>query len=121
MTRRSCGPLHLIPGVDPNFRLLATPIAVISGITYNFLPFMTLPVYVAVEKVDFRLVEAAKRPLRRARGARAAASPGALVGGGLATVLGIVFGWEPGAVRVRRRHRRRRDRLVLHLRSRSCG
>ena len=38
----------------------ATPIAVISGITYNFLPFMTLPLYVALEKVDIRLVEAAK-------------------------------------------------------------
>ncbi len=32
----------------------------IAGITYNFLPFMTLPIYVALEKVDVRLVEAAK-------------------------------------------------------------
>jgi len=52
--------IHLIPGVPEEFRLLQTPIAVISGITYAFLPFMTLPVYVALEKVDIRLVEAAR-------------------------------------------------------------
>jgi spermidine/putrescine transport system permease protein len=40
-------------------RLLATSAAVIAGITYNFLPFMVLPLYVALEKVDHRLVEAA--------------------------------------------------------------
>ena len=42
------------------FRLLATPAAVIAGITYNFLPFMTLPLYVALEKIDRRLLEAAE-------------------------------------------------------------
>jgi spermidine/putrescine transport system permease protein len=36
------------------------PIAVVAGITYNFLPFMTLPIYVSLEKVDKRLVEAAE-------------------------------------------------------------
>jgi spermidine/putrescine transport system permease protein len=46
--------------VSDDFRLLATPIAVVAGITYNFLPFMTLPLYVALEKVDVRLLEAAK-------------------------------------------------------------
>ena len=40
-------------------RLLASSTAVIAGITYNFLPFMTLPLYVALEKVDPRLLEAA--------------------------------------------------------------
>ncbi len=45
--------------LDAGFRLIATPIAVISGLTYNFLPFMILPLYVAIEKVDPRLVEAA--------------------------------------------------------------
>ena len=43
-----------------DFRLLATPAAVIAGITYNFLPFMTLPLYVALEKIDKRLIEAAE-------------------------------------------------------------
>ena len=33
--------------------------AVISGLTYNFLPFMVLPLYVAIEKIDPRLIEAA--------------------------------------------------------------
>ena len=41
-----------------SFRLLATPIAVIAGITYNFLPFMTLPLYVALEKIPPSLLEA---------------------------------------------------------------
>src|SRR3954447_12433556 len=40
-------------------RLLATPFAVVAGITYNYLPFMTLPLYVSLEKIDKRLLEAA--------------------------------------------------------------
>jgi spermidine/putrescine transport system permease protein len=40
-------------------RLLATTFAVVAGITYNFLPFMALPLYVSLEKIDRRLVEAA--------------------------------------------------------------
>jgi spermidine/putrescine transport system permease protein len=42
-----------------NGRLLATRTAVITGITYNFLPFMALPLYVSLEKIDRRLIEAA--------------------------------------------------------------
>ncbi len=45
--------------VDEGFRLIATPIAVLSGLTYNFLPFMVLPLYVALEKIDPRLIDAA--------------------------------------------------------------
>ena len=41
-------------------RLLATSTAVVAGITYNFLPFMALPLYVALEQVDQRLLEAAQ-------------------------------------------------------------
>jgi spermidine/putrescine transport system permease protein len=40
-------------------RLLDTGTAVIAGITYNFLPFMALPLYVSLEKIDRRLIEAA--------------------------------------------------------------
>jgi spermidine/putrescine transport system permease protein len=40
-------------------RLLATTFAVIAGITYNFLPFMALPLYVSLEKIDKGLIEAA--------------------------------------------------------------
>ena len=40
-------------------RLLATPFAVIAGLIYNFLPFMTLPLYASLDKVDYRLIEAA--------------------------------------------------------------
>ena len=45
--------------LDHAFRFLATPAAVIFGLTYNFLPFMILPLYVALEKIDRRLIEAA--------------------------------------------------------------
>jgi spermidine/putrescine transport system permease protein len=41
-------------------RLLATPGAVVGGLTYNFLPFMVLPIYVSLEKIDRNLVDAAK-------------------------------------------------------------
>src|SRR3954454_8830262 len=40
-------------------RLLASTKAVVAGITYNFLPFMALPLYVSLEKIDRRLIEAA--------------------------------------------------------------
>jgi spermidine/putrescine transport system permease protein len=39
-------------------RLLATPVAVIAGLTYNFLPFMVLPLFASVDKIDHRLIEA---------------------------------------------------------------
>ncbi len=41
-------------------RLLSTSWAVIGGLTYNFLPFMILPLYVSLEKIDPRLMEAAR-------------------------------------------------------------
>jgi len=44
----------------PDGRLLATTFAVISGIVYNFFPFMALPLYVSLEQIDGRLLEAAK-------------------------------------------------------------
>jgi spermidine/putrescine transport system permease protein len=45
--------------VSSGGRLLASRTAVIAGITYNFLPFMALPLYVSLEKIDRRLIEAA--------------------------------------------------------------
>jgi ABC-type spermidine/putrescine transport system, permease component I len=54
------GPLKDIGLLPPGFRVLATPFAVVAGITYNFLPFTALPLYVALERIDKRLVEAAK-------------------------------------------------------------
>jgi spermidine/putrescine transport system permease protein len=53
------GPLKDLGLLDPNFHFLATPASVIFGLTYNFLPFMILPLYVALEKIDRRLIEAA--------------------------------------------------------------
>ena len=44
--------------LEQSFRFLATPASVIFGLTYNFLPFMVLPLYVALEKIDRRLIEA---------------------------------------------------------------
>jgi spermidine/putrescine transport system permease protein len=46
--------------VSGDGRLLATTGAVIAGLTYNFLPFMILPIYASLERMDTSLIEAAK-------------------------------------------------------------
>jgi spermidine/putrescine transport system permease protein len=51
--------LHAI-GLAPSGHILATGPAVIAGLTYNFLPFMILPLYASLERIDARLIEAAK-------------------------------------------------------------
>ncbi|WP_237751122.1 ABC transporter permease [Streptomyces collinus] len=53
------GPLKHLGVLPADFHVLATPYAVIGGLTYNFLPFMVLPVYVALERVDAKVIEAA--------------------------------------------------------------
>lgn len=62
------GPLNWL-GIMDNGRLLNTPTAVIGGLTYNFLPFMVLPLYVSLEKIDPRLVDAAQDLYSSAAGA----------------------------------------------------
>lgn len=47
--------MHL---VRADFHVLATPFAVIAGLTYNFFPFMLLPIYVALDRLDPRLLDA---------------------------------------------------------------
>jgi spermidine/putrescine transport system permease protein len=91
------GPLKDLGLVPEDFRLLATPVAVISGITYNFLPFMTLPIYVAIEKVDGRLVEAAK-DLYAGPWRPGGLVVGGFIGGTLAAVLGLIFDWSVPAM-----------------------
>ena len=54
------GFLQGIHVLDEDGRLLATTFAVVCGITYNFFPFMALPLYVSLEQIDPRLLEAAK-------------------------------------------------------------
>jgi spermidine/putrescine transport system permease protein len=49
--------IHLIPGEG---RILSTSWGVVNGLVYNFLPFMILPIYVSLEKIDVRLIEAAR-------------------------------------------------------------
>ena len=81
------GPLKDLGILGPDFRVLATPAAVVAGIAYNFLPFMTLPIYVSLEKIDTRLVEAAKDLFAgpwRPGGAIAGGVVGALLAGILA-------------------------------------
>lgn len=47
-------------GLAPSGHVLATGGAVIAGLVYNFLPFMILPIYASLERIDVRLIEAAK-------------------------------------------------------------
>jgi len=49
--------LHILP---QNYHVLATSTAVVAGIAYNFLPFTALPLYVALERIDPRLLEASR-------------------------------------------------------------
>ncbi len=50
--------LQFLQLVGDDGRLLATPFAVVAGLTYNFLPFMVLPLFASLDKIDPRLVEA---------------------------------------------------------------
>ena len=43
----------------PALEIINTPGAIILGMVYNFLPFMVLPIYVSIEQLDTRLLEAA--------------------------------------------------------------
>jgi spermidine/putrescine transport system permease protein len=51
---------HVVHLVPDGFSILGSPVAVVAGLTYNFLPFMILPLYVALEKIDPRLIEASQ-------------------------------------------------------------
>ena len=52
---RTLQAVALLPG---DGRLTATSFAVVAGLTYNFVPFMTLPIYASLERLDLRYVEA---------------------------------------------------------------
>ena len=80
--------------VPPNFSILGTPLAVILGLTYEFLPFMVLPLYVSLEKIDRRLIEAAQ-DLYAGPWRRGGALTGGVLGGVLAVVSMAAFGYLP--------------------------
>ncbi|HEY7736975.1 MAG TPA: ABC transporter permease [Candidatus Limnocylindrales bacterium] len=88
------GPLKDLGLLGPDFRVLATPAAVVAGIAYNFLAFMTLPIYVSLEKIDRRLVEAAQ-DLYAGPWRPGGTIAGVLTGGLLVGGLAAVFGYEP--------------------------
>jgi spermidine/putrescine transport system permease protein len=52
--------LKFVGVISDDGRLLATSGAVIAGLTYNFLPFMILPIYASLERIDTSLIEAGK-------------------------------------------------------------
>jgi spermidine/putrescine transport system permease protein len=94
--------LHLVPD---NFSVIGTPLAVVGGLTYQFLPFMVLPLYVSLEKVDRRLIEAAQ-DLYAGPWRRGGLVTGIVLGGLLAIGLQVGLGYsqlvgdgaEPGIV-----------------------
>ena len=53
------GILQSVGILNDNQSILGSPFAVVSALTYNFLPFMVLPIYVSLEKLDRRLLDAA--------------------------------------------------------------
>jgi spermidine/putrescine transport system permease protein len=88
------GPFKVAGILPEEFRLLATPAAVVAGITYNFLPFMTLPLYVALEKIDRRLIEAAE-DLYAGPWRPQGTIVGLVLGGALGLVVGNVMNYGP--------------------------
>lgn len=50
--------LQALTVMPPDAHITGTPVAVIFGLTYNFIPFMTLPIYTSLERLDLRYVEA---------------------------------------------------------------
>ena len=50
--------LQSIGIVSAEGRLLDTTVSVVAGITYNYLPFMVLPLYASLERIDGRMLEA---------------------------------------------------------------
>lgn len=90
------GSLHVLGltdalGVTEGHRVLATPLAVVCGLTYNFLPFMILPLYTSLERIDGRLHEAAgdlyARPLTTFRKVTFPLSMPGVVAGTLLTFI----------------------------------
>lgn len=53
------GPLKRAGVLPDDLHVLATGAAVIGGLAYNYIPFMVLPIYVALQRVDPRVMEAA--------------------------------------------------------------
>ncbi len=50
--------LQALTVLPQDAHITGTPVAVIFGLTYNFIPFMTLPIYTSLERLDLRYVEA---------------------------------------------------------------
>jgi spermidine/putrescine transport system permease protein len=80
-----------VVGIE-DVRLLNTPGAVLLGIVYGYLPLMIMPIYVSLEKLDWRLVEASAdlgaRPLSTFLGVTLPLSmPGVMTGIALVTIL----------------------------------
>ncbi|MBE6084649.1 MAG: ABC transporter permease [Selenomonas ruminantium] len=44
----------------PEVHIINTPLAIIIGMVYNFLPYMVLPLYVAINRIDSSIIEAAR-------------------------------------------------------------
>ena len=104
--------LHLLPGGH----IINTPLAVIAGLTYNFLPFMVLPIYASLEKIPRSLIEASRDARMLVVGSRG-------VGGLREMVLGSVSDQcvrhAPCPVTVVHSPESHRERL--HLRRRQGG
>jgi spermidine/putrescine transport system permease protein len=81
--------LGLVPA---NFSIIGTPLAVVGGLTYQFLPFMVLPLYVSIEKVDRRLIEAAE-DLYAGPWRRGGLVAGAIVGAFVVVAIQVGLGY----------------------------
>lgn len=60
MSSRGIPAILIRLGLVNELVLLNTPFAIVLGIVYNYLPLMTFPLYVSLERLDKRLLEASK-------------------------------------------------------------
>ena len=85
--------------IDQPLTLLYTPFAVLAGLVYTFLPFMVLPIYASLEKVDWSLLEAAEvlgaRPVARFRKVTLPLSAPGVVAGSLLVFIPTLGSFLP--------------------------
>ena len=119
--------LQFLAIVPDDGRVLATSGAVIAGLTYNFLPFMILPIYASLERIDLSLIEAAKDLYASARQAFLQVTLPLTAPG---IVAGVPAHLHPGVRRLRQRaaprqpepvHDRQQDPVALPERAQLPG
>lgn len=89
--------------IDQPLTILHTNLAVYIGIVYAYVPFMVLPIYTALIRIDYSLVEAAldlgARPLKTFFTVIVPLTKGGIIAGSMLVFIPAVGGCDPGTAR----------------------